>query len=117
MTSKPKPPEVPEDFLALVRRIIGSAADDEPVKLKASWVRILLALAERAPQARRRPKRTLQQKRHEWLVLQKARNRKAELVKRGMYTELAAVQAAEEVSHELPNLSIETIVKRMRRRS
>lgn len=111
-----KLPEVPDDFLFLVKRRLGSAGDKEKVELEAGWIRILLALAERAPQAHRRPKLTLQQKRSEWLVLEKARARKAALKAEGMRAELAATQAAEEVAHELPNLSVETIKDRMKRR-
>ena len=111
-----KLPEVPDDFLSLVKRIVGSAADDDKVELKAGWIRVLLDLAERAPRARRRPKRSLREQSHERLVLQEARTRKAALIAQGMNAELAATQAAEEAQAELPNLAVTTIKDRMERR-
>jgi hypothetical protein len=111
-----KLPEVPADFFALVKRRVGSAKDNERVELEAGWIRILLALAERAPQPRRRPKLTLQQKRQELWVLRQARARKAELMAQGMNAELAAEQAAAEFSPQLRNLSVSTIKVMMKRR-
>jgi len=111
-----KPPEVPADFFALVKRIIGSAEDKERVTIRAGMLRVLLALAERAPQAHRRPKLTQQQKRQEEWVLQQAKARKVELMAQGMNAKQAAEQAATEASPQLRNLAPSTIKIRMKRR-
>lgn len=111
-----KLPEVPEDFLALVQKIVGSAADDEPVELKASWIRLLLALAGRAPQARGRPKRSLRDQRQEMRILITARARKAELMAQGMTAARALTQAATEALPMLRNLSVSTVKAMIKRR-
>jgi hypothetical protein len=114
-----KRPKIPADFFFLVKRVVGLAEDDDRVSLPAGWIRTLLALAERAPQSRRRPSLSIVQKRLEAHVLRKARRRKAELMAQGMKAEPAAEQAAKEASAKLGktrNVSVETIKDRMRRK-
>jgi hypothetical protein len=112
-----RPPKVPADFFALVERNLGSAKNKEPVSFPAGWIRTLLLLAKRAPQARSRPPLTMVQKRRRTFVLLKARKRKAELMAQGMRAEPATEQAAREAQARLGrNLSVETIKRRMRSR-
>lgn len=118
-------PKVPPDFLSNVKNSLGSgyflaSAKGEDVSLPASWVRILLALAERAPKARSRPPLTLKQKRRETWVLFRARKREAELRSQGMAAEAASTKAAKEAVDVLQgegrDVSLITIKDRMRRR-
>jgi hypothetical protein len=104
------------DFLALVARNLGSAENDERVELPASWIRILLALAEKAPQAPSRPPLTMKQKDRDWRVIRKARTRKAELMAGGMRADEAAKQAAEEAFGLGRGVSLTTILRHMRSR-
>lgn len=113
-------PKVPPDFLFLVKAVLGSDKGRKKVWLPADWVRILLALAERAPKARSRPPLTMKQKRRETLVLYRAIAREAELRSQGMAAEAAFTQAAKEAVDVLQgegrDVGLITIKDRMRRR-
>jgi Holliday junction resolvase len=110
------PPRYHPDLIALFERFVKCAESDEEkeVELPTRLARSILELAKTAKKPKGRTPLALRERRQEWIIINRARRRKADLVANGMSATNATELASKEAQHDfLPRaLSVET-VKRM----